>query len=252
MLKATASDLALGLQNLLTTRKADLELSAIGKVYSPKFASTLALLLALPQKESSRVNAETLAEVDADHDALGNGIYAYTEAVLITPGVSQAAKDAAKRVRQTFIPHRSDLGDSYAEEAARAKRNRPKLAELENDLKTLPVPDNKTLLDWVKSFLDQGDSLDNLLSNRASTEADYTGKPATELRVKTIGLLRRFRQALRDEIDDHQTLPRDLEERVFAYLDELEARRHSTKTNAEAPKAPVNPPNNPTTGQNSG
>jgi len=236
----TADDVFLALVDILTVRKADLELSGVGKVYSPQLAKRRAAYEALPEYQSGeRVHATALANTDVTHDAFGSGIWLYTEAVLITPGISTAARDAAQRVRAAFIPERDRLGDSYATEAATAQRNRPKLDELKDDLKLLPVPDGKTLLDWAQSFVDSGDELNKLLSDRSSTEASHDGKAASELRVKTIGLFGRFRQALRDEIAENLALPRDLEARVFAYLDELAARRHRKKHEEAPPAAPM-------------
>lgn len=222
----TIDDLFLGLKDLLNTRRADLESSAIGKAYAPQLASRVAQLDDVAERKTTRTNAAELSKTDDDHDGFGQGIWLYTEAVLVTPNISETARSAAQRVRDAFIPVRSVLSDSYAEEAARAKKNRGRIAELEADLKSLPVPDGKTLFDWVNGFLDAGDSLDKLLSERSTVEAAAsTGTSSTVLRATTIGLLRRLREALRDEVAANADLPRDLEQRVFAYIDELANRR---------------------------
>jgi hypothetical protein len=161
-------------------------------------------------------------------------IWCYTEAVLHVPDISDEIRAAAERVRDVFLPQRDALGDSYAGEAATAKKNRQKLAEFEADLKSLPTPDSRTLYDWVVSFIDSGDKLDELLSERSTTEAGHDGKAASELRSKTIGLLRRLREALRDEVEANDALPRDLENRVFSYVDELAAARRRRKKPAAA------------------
>ena len=225
MRKLTVDDLFLGLKDLLSTRRADLDTSAIGAAYAPQFVSRAAQLEELTARQTTRVNVTELADADGEHDGFGQGVWLYTEAVLMAPSVSENTRQAALRIREAFIPERSVLIDTYAEEAARAKRNRPKLAELENDLKSLPVPEGKTLYDWVKGFLDAGDSLDKLLSDRSTAEAAPSGTIVTTLRANTIGLLRRFREALRDEVAANASLPRDLEQRVFAYIDELANRR---------------------------
>lgn len=235
MRNLTTSDLYLGVRDLLAERKADLELSLVGQVYAPQLAARLVQLEALPERQTTRVHAGALAETDQQHDAFGDGIWLYTEAVLVTPGVSAKARAAAQRVREAFVPNRSKLVDSYAEEAAQAKKNQPKLTELQADLQLLPVPDGKTMLDWALGFVEAGETLDKLLSDRSTTEAQAASKPATELRTTTIGLLRRLREALRDEVDANPALPRDLEARVFAYIDELSARRTKKKSD-ETPK----------------
>lgn len=222
----TVDDLFLGLKDLMTTRRADLEVSAIGKAYSPQLSARIAQLEDVAEKKTTRTNATELGRADDEHDGFGQGIWLYTEALLVTPNVSENTRSAAQRIREAFIPVRGVLSDSYAEEAARAKKNRARVAELEQDLKNLPVADGKTLFDWVTGFLDAGDSLDKLLSERSTAEASASaGTSATVLRATTIGLLRRLRESLRDEVAANTNLPRDLEQRVFAYIDELASRR---------------------------
>ena len=234
MRKLTVDDLFLGLKDIVTKRRLDLELSAVGKMYAPQLDSRVVLLEDVTERKTTRANATELGYADDGHDGFGQGIWCYTEAVLITPSVSETSRNAALRVREAFIPVRSILSDSYAEEAARAKKNRAKVAELENELKSLPVPDGKTLYDWVIGFLDAGDLLDKLLSERSTVEAAAaSGTATTLLRATTIGILRRFRESLRDEVAANPALPRDLEARVFAYIDELAARRAKNEKKPE-------------------
>jgi hypothetical protein len=54
-----------------------------------------------------------------------------------------------------------------------------------------------------------------------------------KLRSETIGLFHQFRATLRSEIADNDALPRDLEQQVFGYLDELEERRGPIKPKTE-------------------
>ncbi|HVK65888.1 MAG TPA: hypothetical protein VM694_15510 [Polyangium sp.] len=54
---------------------------------------------------------------------------------------------------------------------------------------------------------------------------DGLSAPAIKVRSATLGLLSRFRAALIDEIEEDPALPRDLEARVFSYLDELQTMR---------------------------
>ena len=58
------------------------------------------------------------------------------------------------------------------------------------------------------------------------------------MRSATIGLLARFRQALADEVAAKPSLPRDLESKVFAYFDQLEANRAARKGKADTPEQP--------------
>jgi hypothetical protein len=112
----------------------------------------------------------------------------------------------------------------------------PALKTLEADLKLFPIAGGLTLLDWVTDFLDAGQSLNDLLSNRA--DMDESGrKDASELRSQTIGLLNRFRGALADEVEENTALPRTLDQQVFAYFDELEGMRASALAAAKAARA---------------
>ena len=230
MRNLTLLDLSLGLKDLLTTRRADLDSSAIGKEYAPQLTTRLVQIENVAEHKKERANATELSGADSNYDGFGQGIWFYTGAVLVTPSMSDAARGAALRVREAFVPERSVLANTYAEEAGHAKKNRPKVAELENDLKSLPVPDGKTLFDWVNGFLDAGDSLDKLLSDRSTAEASPTGTSPAALRATTIGILGRLREALRDEVATNDALARDLEQRIFAYIDELSDRRARKET----------------------
>jgi hypothetical protein len=234
-------DLKLGLHDLFEVRKADLGLSQAGKLYGPILALKLDAIDALPEAlMGGRPLSEQLAAADARHDGFGAGIWHYTEAVLRAPDVTPALRTAAERIRATFIPNLSQLRESYADEAATAARNRPALLAVEADLKSFPLPGGKTLHDWVKSFLDAGDKLDRLLSDRSLVEAESAGGGRTSLlRTQTVGILGRFRSALRDEMEANADLPRNLEVRVFGYIDELAERRaRASKARSDAGAGP--------------
>jgi len=227
----TLDDLDLGLRDLFDTRKANLDLLVASKIYVPQLLEKRAGIEALPEVfKGGRPHGQKLGEVDARHDGFGTGIWCYTEALLIAPDVPEATRERALRVRDAFVPERSELSDSYAEEAAAAKKRRTKLSELEQDLKLLPLPDGKTLQDWAMGFLDEGDTLDKLLRDRASIESNVPMRDhAGVLRGSTLGVLNRFRGAVRDELTSNKALPRDLESKIFAYFDELSARRKRKK-----------------------
>ena len=236
MRNLTLGDLDIGLRDLLTERHANLTLLICRQVYLPQIQAQYALIEALAPALAGRALADELGEADFLHDGFGGGIWDYTEALLHAPDVSEATRAAVKRVREAFVPRRSLLADSYAEEAAAAKKNQPKLAELEADLKSLPLPDGKSLYDWALGFVEAGNTLGTLLSARASVEADaHNDGKNNQLRKSTIKLLHRFREAVRDEIELHASLPRDLEGRIFGLLDELSARRAKKKTGGEEP-----------------
>lgn len=230
-------DLDIALENLMTQRKADLDLSAAGKLYGPMLVKRHEAIQRLPEALRKRPLVAELSAADVRHDGYGGAILAYVEAILLLPTSSDAIRAAALRIREAFVPNKTALTDSYAEEAATAKKNRPKLAELEADLKMFPAPNGETLHDWVSGFLDTGDELSTLLNARSLAGVSDT-ENGTKLRTETIKLLYQLRTTLQTEMAEDPALPRDLEGRVFSYLDELNTRRRrGGKGKAEEPAA---------------
>lgn len=242
MRNLTLGDLSLGLANLLTDRKAHLGTCTAGQLYEPMLTKKRAAIEALPEAlRGGKPLAEELAHTDDEHDGFGGGIHAYTEAILLVPSSTPALRAAAQRIRDAFIPSRAVLADSYAEEAAAAKRNRAKLSERKGDLELFPVPGNKTLYDWVAAFLDRGDTLDELLNQRSMAGGGTAPRgTAVKLRGDTVGLLYQFRAALRSEIAD-KGLSADLEAQIFSYLDELSSRRPAKKASSKNDEPPPEP-----------
>lgn len=230
MRNLTLDDLNLALSNLMTQRKTALDSTASGLLYGPMLAEKLTAITALPEiLHSGKPLADELAAVDDDHDGFGGAIFAYTEAVLDAPSMTDAHRAAALRIRESFIPSKSALIESYAEEAATAKRNRGRLAERKDDLELFPVPGGKTLFDWATSFVDKGNELDTLLHQRSLANMAQSDKAsAIRLRSDTLGLAYQFRGALRAEIM-HKKLSPELDGQVFSYFDELSARRPGKK-----------------------
>ncbi len=239
----TLSDLALGFRDLFDQRFADLHLSQSGKLYAPMLAQRRAAIEALPGAlTGGRPLATELGQVDEHHDGFGSAIFAYTEALLRAPDTTADVRAAAQRIRDAFIPHKGTLQESYADEAAMAKKNRPALAERKADLESIPLPSGKTLYTWAEAFLDAGDTLDKLLSHRTLIEADASGNEnAGQLRGSTIGLLNRFRSALGDELLLDAALPKNLDARVFGYFDELDARRKGARARSDDDSTPKGP-----------
>lgn len=84
--------------------------------------------------------------------------------------------------------------------------------------------------------------MDGLLRERAKLLNTGENAAATApLRSASVGLLGRFRDALRDEIDEEgSALPKDHEAKLFAYIDQLAAQRASRTSEAESsPEAPT-------------
>lgn len=219
------SDLKLGLDDLYNKRHKALTSSTTGKSYEPMLANRRAALDALPAAlTGGKPLAVELGEADGAHDGLGSSVWYLLEGYLRNPNTPADQLEAAKRVRAAFIPELGDLNASYATEAEAAIKRKPALKSLKADLKMFPVAGDLSLYDWVSDFLDAGQSLHELLSNRADVD-DSGRKDAGKLRGNTIGLLNRCRAALADEMADNAKLPGNLDQQVFAYLDELESMR---------------------------
>ncbi len=224
MRNLTLADLGTGIADLLDNRAKSLESTQTGKLYGPilsakRKAIEHALKIALEAKSGD------LSETDAQHDGLGGAIWHFTEAVLCQPFVSVERRDAARRIREAFIPDLGVLSDSYADEAAAAKANRPKLVALEAELRMLPTPDGQTLYEWAAAFVDKGDELARKLAARTQGSALEAFRQQTALRVTTIGILGRFRASLRDEIKDNSSLSATIESDLFSGIDALAERK---------------------------
>lgn len=238
------SDLKLLLPDLLEKKRPLLEGTNTGKTYLSLLTRKLGEIDDLPVTiEPGTPLAEELAERDADHDGFGGAVWHLTEAYARCPTASDELRAAAARVRAQFIPALKELQSTFADEAQRA---RDRKAALDDDmkaaLKLFPVAEKKTLLDWVNGYLDAGLALSELLSDRADTPLD-SREGAGALRAATLGVLSRMRGALADEVAGNQKLPRDLETQVFAYFDQMTAKRQGAKKRGKAgAAAPVPAP----------
>jgi hypothetical protein len=228
MRNLTLGDLKLGLNDLLEKRSADLKSCQAGALYGPMLTAKRDAINGLPEAlTGGRPLAAQLAEADVWHDGYGGAVWHLTEAILRHPDLPANLVEAAERVREAFIPSLGVLKETYADQAAAAKENRPSLKELGDELKAIDVPGGKTLHTWVSAFLKAGDNLDKLLSDRAMTgaEAGEGAKDTAGLRSATIGMLGRFRAAVADEVGSNAKLPKNLDGRLFGYFDELSQAR---------------------------
>lgn len=221
----TLADLKLGFDDLFTKRVVSLDMSSLGKPFKPLLAAKHAAVNALPEAlTGGKPLADALNETDDVHDGFGHALWHLTEAYLQLPEPNATVVAAISRIRAGLIPQRGDLRESYADEAEAATRRYENLSELEADLKSIPVAmGGSTLYDWTLGYLNAGRKLGTLLSARADLSGSgRTG--ASKLRVETIGLLNRVRQAIADE-SQVNALPADIDTQIWGYFDELEAHR---------------------------
>lgn len=213
--------LYVGLNDLLERRLPALGSFPSGAASIKLFKNKRNALSKLPAVTAGRPLVDELDTTDARHDALGHALYHFTEAYTRNPDTPAPVLDAVKKIRAAFIPTLEDLGASYAAEAKAAMDRRPDLTNLQAELAMFPVVGGGTLRDWAENFLNAGMKIDELLSQRADIEKQNR-KDAGRMRVELIGLLNRLRKTLEAELNDDPALPRDLDARVFGYLDLLE------------------------------
>ncbi len=221
------SDLRLILEDMLSKRREALTSTGVGRAYVPILEADLTALKALPASQRGLPLAQALADKDAEHDALGRAIRALTEAYMTHPGLPEATRQAARRIQDAFIPSLLGLKHSYADEAARAGERRQAQEALKDDLARLPALGASgpgTLADWVGAFLDAGEELGRLLSERGDQQAASRADAAL-LRSRIMGHLSRLRAALADEASVSPSTPADLDQGVFGYVDTLVAQR---------------------------
>lgn len=220
------ADLKLGLDDLLTKRITTLETSNFGQNYAPLLETKRAAINALPEAlTGGKPLAEALNQTDDEHDGFGIALWHITEAYIRLPVQDTTVAAAIGRVRVALIPQKSDLRESYADEAEAAIRRQERLPELERDLKSIPVAmGGSSLYDWAVGFLGAGQKLSALLSERA--DASMPNRiGASKLRAETVALVNRARQTIADECANAPALPADLDGQIWGYFDELEAHR---------------------------
>jgi hypothetical protein len=239
----TLNDLQLGLGDLVERRLPKVTGVHSVSAYAPRLKARHAELSALPGAtgEGEPFAAEIAAK-DAEHDGYGGAVWYLVEACQRAPSVSAEHKAALEEVRKRFVPELAELKRPHADEAAAAARRAPDLEALKKSLRSFAVPGGGSLYDWCAAFLSAGRDLDVLLRKRADVvTADRSG--VAGLRASTVGLLNRLRTAVADELDGDADALARADHALFAYFDELEARRAPAVTPAaEAPPAPTPAP----------
>jgi hypothetical protein len=221
----TLGDLSLVVADLLERRASLLKSSGIGAVYLPIIEHLNQKILSLPAAlRAARPYGDALSDVDAIFDGSAQVLWFLTETALRNPKTSSQRKDAAARIRGGLLSSLEITRASYKDEAIYAKSHRSALKDLEADLRLFQVEDARTLYDVAVEFLDAGDTLDDLLSDRATLEAasEVDRSAAKTLRSVMLGVLSRCRRALADEVTYSPNLPRNLESQIFGYLDEVQ------------------------------
>ena len=132
-----------------------------------------------------------------------------------SPETPASARESLERISTHIVPSLGELKAPYSEEAVRAGVRRQKLVELKADLDSVPLVGGGTLVSWAESFVAAGEEIGVLLSHRVDAEKGTERVSAPGFRGEVIGLLNRFRAALRDEVNFNTALPRNLEDQIF-------------------------------------
>lgn len=218
-IKLTLSVLGLVLNDFFEKRAALLKDTASGRVYVKKLRRLYDDFLVLPPAlKDERPMGEQLADTDDTHDAWGSAIWFLFQALIACPLLTVAQRAEVEALQAACMPARKVLTASYAEEAATAQARRQQLPALKAALSQYPAPVSGTLFDWVDQFTTHGEALGTLLAVRADASLSDRSRAVT-LRGEILNALHRLRASLSDEIKEDDTLPRDLEARVFAFFD---------------------------------
>jgi len=150
------------------------------------------------------------------HDHLGSALWHATQAVEQDPDASAEAREAAIRVRAAFVPARSDLNLTDAHEIANARRRKPLLQGMADDLRRVPAADGRTALDVATAMIAAAEARAALMGDRSATPAAPAGEGAAWSRA--LGALLDFRQTLVRKLESRDDLD-DLEALVFGLFD---------------------------------
>lgn len=175
-------------------------------------------IAALPPELRGLPLTAELSAADNRHDGFGAVLWFTTAAVLRHPDATPQMLDAARKIRAAFIPSLDVLQARYDVEAKAAKDNEARLTTLAPELQMLPSPTGGTLHETATSFIEEGKKLDVFLSSRADAK---DRKRAAALRAEVLSKLNRLRDDLADAMKDDPSLPADLEDQVFGYVDLL-------------------------------
>ncbi len=220
----TCGDLMLVLDDMFTNKLVLIQPTLAFQLFGPSLGEKRRSLSSVQKGLARRPLKEALRETDREHQSTGRALYYVCRGMEQLELLPLETRAVFTRVREVFVPSLSVLTKSYEDEAAFAKRLDDDALSLKPSLETIPLGNDLTLYSLVFVYVEAGKKIDSLLSSRADTRADDEVKRTREvnrLRSLTLGVLSQFREALVQEISVNSDLPRDLESKVFSYLDQL-------------------------------
>ncbi len=227
-------DLLLGLNDLFSNKLAMIQALASFVIFGPSLNRNRSVLGSIYRGAAVTPFVKQLGAKDAVHDSFGRLLFAICDGYAKLSTLSAEQRAFWTQIQSTFIPSLSILKKSYADEAAAATLRLRDLETMKDALEPIRLPENLSLYTLIAAYLQAGVELGELLSSRAGKEVADESKRTKQLHVvrsETLGILGRFRDALVEEVKENASLPRDLPEQIFAYLDSLAAKR---KDSAEA------------------
>ena len=230
-------DLLLGLNDLFTNKLDLICTLLVFQIFGAALEAKRQVLNSIYRGMSNIPLVKKLQMADDVHDSTGRVVFMLCEGFSRLVTLSDDQRGFFARVRDLFVPGLSGLQASYADEAAAATERLDSLAEMKDELEAIELPLGMTLYALIETHLKAGVEIGELLSTRAKEEADEETKRTKQLhvvRVETLKLLRRFRDALAQEIEANPELPRDLDAQVFSYLDTLSERREESARSDDA------------------
>lgn len=236
------SSVRLVLVHITSTKLPDLQLVPIGQAHVPLCMSMLANIDALPDAVKTQPYRDELDETDDLHDDFHEAGQGYIDSALLCPAISKDDKAFLSDVRAVFLAEASERSASFVNEADKARERRAKLPAHEAKLKAWTIAPGQSLYDWIDGYVSAGEKLHTLLEKRADV-LSQSRKDARTLRSKALGMLRDLRRSIRRAVELDPALPRDLEARLFGYMDTLAAMVKSKPAEKDEPPAGAAPAN---------
>jgi hypothetical protein len=227
MRNLTLQDVKAALPDLLDLRVDALAPTHAGQIFLPMLSNLRRKLDALPEGEDGELVAE-LAREDARHDGYASALWYAVEAYLRMPVLEPGERGALESLRDGLLPRPSELSAPYAHEAALAKERAAALTpELRAVLERYPVRGGSSLLDWMHAYLESGERLQRLLSQRSVEDFGSADEPidAGRLRGRAVGLLAQLRETLKHELHAEPERWQSIDDTVFSYIDQLSEHR---------------------------
>jgi hypothetical protein len=228
MNRIRTGDLLLGLNDLFVNKIALIQALAAFLIFGAPLDKKRSVLGSIYRGLTVTPLVKRLRRADSVHDTAGRLLFSILDGFARLSTLSDERREFWSKLRDMFIPSLSILKMSYADEAAAATGRLNDLKAMKSVLEAIVLPEGMTLYDLTATYLQAGVELGELISSRAGEEISDEAKRTKQLHVvrsETLGLLGRFREALAEEVKGNESLPRDLPEQVFAYIDALAAKR---------------------------